>query len=153
MSGLVHQYSGKDVAGFFGHGGGDIQVGDGSKAGAADGIDQDSRLLQGGDDRRWTQAVADHIEDDNVRIDILRIDPDRRDLLQLSRQALGVVMVHFQSSDMVFERIDAGCGEDAGLPHRTAIHTAQPLSLIEEGQIIHHEERSGRCSQPLRETD
>lgn len=139
-SGLVRQYTGKDVAGFFSHGAGDIQVGDGSKAGAADSIDQDPRLLQGGDDRRGTEVVADHIENNDVRVDILRTDPDRRDLLQLSRQALGVVMVHFQSSNMVFERIDAGGGEDAGLPHRTAIHTAQPLSLIEEDQIIHHEE-------------
>ena len=105
------------------------------------------------DNRRWTEGMADHIEDDDVRVDILRIDPDRRDLLQPSRQTLGVVMVLFQSSNIVFQRIDAGGGEDSGLPHRTAIHTAQPLSLVEEDQIIHHEERTGRCSESFREAD
>ena len=77
----MSQHTGKDLAGLFGHGTGYIQMGDGTKAGAADCIDQDPLLLQGGDDRRWTEVVADHIEDDDVRVDILRTDPDRRDLL------------------------------------------------------------------------
>ena len=68
---------------------------DGTKTIAADGIDQEPFLLQRGDDCRGTQAVADHLEDDDVRIDVLGIELDRLNLLQLPRQPLGMVMVRF----------------------------------------------------------
>lgn len=43
--GLVPQHTGKDLAGLIGHGAGDIQVGDGTEAGAAEGVDQEPLLL------------------------------------------------------------------------------------------------------------
>ena len=110
-----------------------------TKAVAADGIDQDPLLLQRGNDCRGGKAVTDHIENHDIRIDIVRVDSDRRNLVQPSCQLLSVVVVHFQSSDMVFEGIDAGSGEDAGLPHRATIHSAQPFGFIEECQVIHHQ--------------
>ena len=55
---------------------------DGTKTGAADRIDQDPLLLQRGDDRRRSQTVADDVEDDDVRVDILRVDLDCRNLLE-----------------------------------------------------------------------
>src|SRR5215510_5700567 len=127
---LVHQNTREDLAGFFDHGTGDIQMGDGTKTVAADGIDQNPLLLQGGDDRRWSHAVADDLEDDNIRVDILSVNLDRRNLLELSSQSFRVVMVYFQSTEMVFQCVDACGGEDAGLPHGTAIHPPQPFSLI-----------------------
>ena len=42
---LVSQHSGKNLAGFFGHGTGDIQMRDGTKTVSADGIDQEAFLL------------------------------------------------------------------------------------------------------------
>ena len=68
---------------------------DGAKTVPADGIDQEPFLLQGRDDRRWSQTVTDHLEDDDVRIDVLGAELDRLNLLQLSRQPLGMVMVRF----------------------------------------------------------
>ena len=69
-------------------------MGDGTKAVPADGIDQDAGLLQASDDCGWTQPVVDHIEDHDIRIDILRVDSYRRDLLQSPRQLLGMVVIH-----------------------------------------------------------
>ncbi len=43
--GLVPQHTGKNLAGLFGHRTGNIQMCDGTKAVAADGIDQESLLL------------------------------------------------------------------------------------------------------------
>jgi len=70
-------------------------MGDGTKAGSADGIDQEPLLIQGGDNLCGSQPVADHIEDDDIRVDILRTDFDCRNPLQLSRQPLGMVMIYF----------------------------------------------------------
>jgi len=128
-------------------------MGDGTKTIAADDIDQHPLLFQRGDDRRGTQAVADHLEDDDICIDILRANFDCRNVLQLSRQPLGMVVVHSQSLDMVLKRIDTGGGEDAGLPHCAAIHAPQPLGLLEQGEIIHQQEGTDRRPQPFGETD
>ena len=70
-------------------------MGDGTKAGSADGIDQEPLLFQGGDNRRGGQPVVDHIEDDDIRVDILRADLNCRNPLQLSRQPLGMVVIYF----------------------------------------------------------
>ena len=124
---------------------------DGAKAVTPNGINQNSLLLQRGNDCRGREAVTDHIEDDDIGFYIVWVDPDRGNLLECSCQLLGMVVVRFQPPDMVLEGIDAGGCEDAGLPHRAAIHATQPFGLIEKSQIIHHQQRADGRPQPFRE--
>ena len=73
-----------------------IEVCDGPEAGDADRIDQHAFLLQCADDGRCGEPVADHIEDHNVRVDVLGVDRDRRNLLQLAGETLGILVVVFR---------------------------------------------------------
>lgn len=97
--------------------------------------------------------MSDNIEDDDVALDMLWIDRDCWNLLKFSGQALRIIVVVLQSSDMVIERIDAGRGEDAGLPHGAAVHAAKPSRFVDQRGIIRKEQRAGGCSQPFREAD
>ena len=91
--------------------------------------------------------MSDNIEDDDVALDMLWIDRDCWNLLKFSGQALRIIVVVLQSSDMVIERIDAGRGEDAGLPHGAAVHAAKPSGFIDQCGIVREEQRAGGCSQ------
>ena len=68
--------------------------------------------------------------------DVLGVDRDRRNLLQLTGKTLGVLVVVFQASHMMLQRIDAGGGEDTRLPHGTAIHSPEPSGPVHHRGIV-----------------
>jgi len=80
--------------------------------------------------------VTNHIEDDDICVDVLRIDRNRRNQLQLSGEPFGIGVILFEPIDMVFESINAGGCQDAGLPHRATVHAAKASRLFDPSQII-----------------
>ena len=104
---------------------------DGAIALSTNRIDEHALFFQGGDEFGGGSPVVHHVKDDDVRLDVLWRNLDRRNLLEQSRQLLGMVVIVFQSCDMMLEGVDAGGGEDAGLAHGASVHPAESARAVD----------------------
>src|SRR5688500_855777 len=62
------------------------------------------------------------VEKHDVGFDLSRIEVDARDLGEATREELGVLVVLRQALDVMLQRVNAACSNNAGLPHRATKH-------------------------------
>src|SRR5262245_55797034 len=84
---------------------------------------------------------------------MLRIDGHGGNLLQPSGQPLCVLMVFLQSTDVMFQRIEPCCSENAGLAHRATVHPAEAPGPFHETEIVTEQQRAGRCAESFRQAE
>jgi hypothetical protein len=92
--------------------------------------EQHAALLQRLDHFFAGDAGAVGVEENQVGFGLLHIDPG--DLRQTPRQRPGVGVIVRQPVDVVVERVNAGGGANAGLPHRAAKPLLPAPDLVDE---------------------
>lgn len=112
----------------------------GSETGAADRIDEHTFLFQGCNKRGGREARIADIENHDVGINMLRVDLDPRNLLELSGQTFGVVVVLLQSPDIVLEGIDSCSSQNPGLSHRSPVHPAEAFGFVDQFKVVAQEQ-------------
>src|SRR5690606_37633690 len=99
-----------------------VEVGDGAPAGGGGGAHAHAARDQPVVELLRRAAGARHVEEDDVRLDLGRVDGNAGDLTQAGSEQLGVGVVLGQALDVVLQRVDARRGDDPGLAHRPAEH-------------------------------
>ena len=78
----------------------------------------------------------------------IEVDLDRGGLREALADDARVHVVVGEALDVVFERVDAGGREDAGLAHRAAEHPAVAHERVDVLRAAGHH-RAGRAAEPL----
>ena len=83
---------------------------------------------------------------------MIDIHRDRRNLIEQLSKAAGIVVVFLQAGNIALKGVDAGSGENAGLPHAPSVHPSGPTELLDDRPVIRHNQGADRCPEALRET-
>ena len=107
----------------------DVEMGAGADAAVHHG-EQHAALAQRLDHLVAGDAGAVGLEEHQIGLGLLHLDAV--DLRQPARQRAGIGVIVGEAVDVMVERVDAGRGADAGLPHRAAEALLPAPDLVDE---------------------
>ena len=113
----------------------DIEVGDGAQRARAKSGDQHPCLLGAFDDRRGVRRTLLHTKDHDIGLHRREIEADAAQTRQPFCDEPRIVVVFAEPRQVVVERIEAGGGENARLPHRAAEHPPSAPSAHNSGVL------------------
>ena len=134
--GLTVEYTCDLPGGLFDRLGRYVEVRDGATAAGTDGVEQQAVRFECRNEFLCRPLRIDHVEEQNVGIDGVRIDRNPGNLLQPRCELSRMGMIVREPLNIVLQCIKSCCRQDSGLAHRPSIHSAEPTDSLQPQAIV-----------------